>query len=155
MTENTPKFSLDYLKTLVDFMQETNLDEVEVSENGSTIRLRRNLAPVAPAYAEMAVPMPQAPVTPTTASTNEPAEPVLSGHVVKSPMVGTFYRSSSPEASPFVTVGDKVKKGQVLCIIEAMKTMNQIEADKDGVIENILPENADPIEFGQPLFVIN
>lgn len=158
MSENTPKFSLDYLKSLVDFMQETNLDEVEVSENGSTIRLRKNLAPAAPVYSELAVPAPQA-QAPATATVETPsavsdAAP-LSGHVVKSPMIGTFYRSSSPEASPFVNVGDKVKKGQVLCIIEAMKTMNQIEADKDGVVENIIPENADPIEFGQPLFVIN
>ena len=154
MTDNAPKFSLDYLKTLVDFMQETNLDEVEVSENGSTIRLRRNLAPATPVQAEVAVPVAQ-PATTAPTQTSETAEPALSGHVVKSPMVGTFYRSSSPEASPFVSLGDKVKKGQVLCIIEAMKTMNQIEADKDGVVENILPENADPIEFGQPLFVIN
>ncbi|MEC8067929.1 MAG: acetyl-CoA carboxylase biotin carboxyl carrier protein [Pseudomonadota bacterium] len=154
MSENTPKFNLDYLKNLVDFMQETNLDEVEVSENGSTIRLRRNLAPAVQTVAEVPV-MQAAPQTAPAPQTQTAQEPALTGHVVKSPMVGTFYRSPSPEASVFVNVGDRVKKGQVLCIIEAMKTMNQIESDKDGVVENILPENADPIEFGQPLFVIN
>jgi acetyl-CoA carboxylase biotin carboxyl carrier protein len=149
MSENTPKFSLDYLKTLVDFMQETNLDEVEVSENGGTIRLRRNLSPVM-------TQVQQTPVTPAlpTQAVVEPTEKALSGHVLKSPMVGTFYRSSSPESSPFVNIGDKIKKGEVVCIIEAMKTMNQIEADKDGFVESIIPENTDPIEFGQPLFVI-
>ncbi|MAF32310.1 MAG: acetyl-CoA carboxylase, biotin carboxyl carrier protein [Magnetococcales bacterium] len=154
MSENTPKFNLDYLKNLVDFMQETNLDEVEVSENGSTIRLRRNLAPAVQTVAEVPV-MQTAPQAAPAPQTQTAQEPALTGHVVKSPMVGTFYRSPSPEASVFVNVGDRVKKGQVLCIIEAMKTMNQIESDKDGVVENILPENADPIEFGQPLFVIN
>ena len=154
MSENTPKFNLDYLKNLVDFMQETNLDEVEVSENGSTIRLRRNLAPAVQTVAEVPV-MQAAPQSAPAPQTQAAQEPALTGHVVKSPMVGTFYRSPSPEASVFVNVGDRVKKGQVLCIIEAMKTMNQIESDKDGVVENILPENADPIEFGQPLFVIN
>lgn len=149
MSENTPKFGMDYLRELVDFMQETNLDEVEVSENGSTIRLRRNLTQTVTAVQEM----PIAPVLPQQ-TIQTPSEPVVSGHVLKSPMIGTFYRSSSPESSPFINIGDNVKKGQIVCIIEAMKTMNQIEADKDGVVESILPENADPIEFGQPLFVI-
>tara|TARA_R110000868_G_scaffold190862_2_gene434957 strand:+ start:24711 stop:25157 length:447 start_codon:yes stop_codon:yes gene_type:complete len=148
MTAKSPKFDLDYLRTLVDFMKETDLDEVEVSETDSTIRLRRNMAPVAAApIAVQTVAEVQAPAA--------PAEPVFNGHVLKSPMVGTFYRATSPEADPFVSVGDKVKKGQTICIIEAMKTMNQVEADKDGVIGDILIENAQPVEFGHPLFVIN
>lgn len=150
MTTKTPKFDLDYLRTLVDFMKETELDEVEVSENGGTIRLRRNLAPVttemaAPIYAPQTVQIPQ----------QQEETPKISGHVLKSPMVGTFYRATSPEADPFVNVGDKVKKGQTLCIIEAMKTMNQVEADKEGTITEIMTENATPVEFGQTLFVIN
>ncbi|MFT7144032.1 MAG: acetyl-CoA carboxylase biotin carboxyl carrier protein [Alphaproteobacteria bacterium] len=148
MTAKTPKFDLDYLRTLVDFMKETEVDEVEVSENGGTIRLRRNMAPVANTtlQAAPAVQLPQI---------QEEAAPKIVGHVLKSPMVGTFYRSSSPETAPFVSIGDKVKKGQTLCIIEAMKTMNQVEADKDGIISDILTENASPVEFGQTLFVIN
>lgn len=151
MSSKTPKFDLDYLRSLVDFMKETELDEIEVSEDDNSIRLRRNMAPVAPVATEVAVAAPvAAPAAPVEAA---PAE--ISGHVLKSPMVGTFYRSPSPESDAFVSIGDKVKKGQTLCIIEAMKTMNQIEADKDGVVEQIIPENADPVEFGQALFVIN
>lgn len=159
MSDKTPKFSLEYLKTLVEFMQETNLDEVEVSENDSKIRLRRNLTPkqATPVFTEMAIAAPtQSASAPTlTESKTADKDSSVSGHIVKSPMVGTFYRSPSPEASPFVSIGDKVKKGQIIGIIEAMKTMNQIEADKDGIVENILAENADPIEFGQPLIVLS
>lgn len=153
MSSKTPKFDLDYLRNLVDFMKETDVDEIEVCEENNSIRLRRNLAPVAAEFAMQAPAM----VAPAPAAEPKVTEtkPEFSGHVLKSPMVGTFYRSPSPESDPFVTIGDKVKKGQTICIIEAMKTMNQIEADKDGIVEQILPENADPIEYGQPLFVIN
>ena len=147
MTNKKPKFDLEYLRTLVDFMKETELDEVEVAQDGGSIRLRRNLASTeaAPAVQTVQVPQVQEPV----------AAPQPTGHTLKSPMVGTFYRSSSPDADPFVNVGDKVKKGQTICIIEAMKTMNQIEADKDGTIGNIVAENATPVEYGHPLFIIH
>jgi acetyl-CoA carboxylase biotin carboxyl carrier protein len=142
------KFDLDYLKELSAFMKDTDLGEVEVAHGESCVRLSRAVsAPVAVA-APIAVAAPVAPI----AIAEKAAE--ITGHIVKSPMVGTFYTSPSPEADLFVTVGDKVKKGQTLCIIEAMKTMNQIESDKDGVVKTIIAENAEPVEFGQPLFII-
>lgn len=150
--ENGHKFEMEYLKSLADFMKENDLDEVKVSEGDSSIRLSKSSkvaaapAPIlAPAVAPTAAAAPTAPA---------PEEPQITGHVVKSPMVGTFYRAPSPEADNFINVGDSVKKGQVICIIEAMKTMNQIEADKDGVVKNVMIENAQPVEFGEALFVI-
>jgi len=145
------KFDLEYLKELSTFMNDTDLNEVEVMHGGSSVRLSRG-ATTAPVSAPvMATPIQQvAPAIATAASTDAP----ISGHIIKSPMVGTFYRSPSPEADCFVSEGDKVKKGQTICIIEAMKTMNQIEADKDGVVKSIVADNAEPVEFGQPLFII-
>ena len=108
---------------------------------------------------QYAQPMMQAAPAPAPAPTAEPAPvadaaPVVSGHIVKSPMVGTFYRSSSPEAKPFVEVGQSVNLGDTLCIVEAMKMMNQIESDKAGVVKEILVNNQDPVEFDQPMFII-
>jgi len=152
-------FDLDYLKSLVAFMKENDLDEIKVSEGDNTIRLRRNLeykGPAAqpmPVYQNMMLP-PETAAAPAATQPEAPAEEKVSGHVLKSPMVGTFYLSPSPEAASFVNIGDTVKKGQTLCIIEAMKTMNQIESDKDGVIKQVLSDNAEPVEFGTPLFII-
>jgi len=152
-------FDLDYLKSLVAFMKENELDEIKVSEGDNTIRLRRNLeykGPAAqpmPVYQNMMLP-PETATAPAAAQPETPTEEKVSGHVLKSPMVGTFYLSPSPESASFVNIGDTVKKGQTLCIIEAMKTMNQIESDKDGVIKQVLSDNAEPVEFGTPLFII-
>lgn len=158
--EKKHAFELTYLKSLVEFMKDNDLDEIKVSEGESTIRLRRNLQPkgmthMMPVAAPMFQGMEGMPASAPAAAPAAPAaEDTMSGHTLKSPMVGTFYRSPSPEAESFVNVGDAVKKGQTVCIIEAMKTMNQIEADKDGVIKKIMPDDAQPVEFGQPLFII-
>ena len=147
------------LKKLIDLVEESGIAELEITEGEEKVRIAKSgaqarehmymvsgPAPVAAAPPEP-VPAPAAPAAPEAA-----AEP--EGHVVKSPMVGTFYRSSSPGAQPFVEVGDEVKKGQTICIIEAMKLMNEIEADKDGVIKAALAENGQPVEYGEPLFLI-
>jgi acetyl-CoA carboxylase biotin carboxyl carrier protein len=143
------------IKKLIELVEESGINELEIAEGEESVRISRGAvasasAPVnynlAPAPAPSAAPAAPAP----TAST--PAEP--SGHIVRSPMVGTFYRASSPESSPFVEVGTKVNVGDTLCILEAMKMMNQIEADKAGVIKEILVDNEDAIEFDQPLFII-
>lgn len=152
--DNGHTFNMEYLQSLADFMKSNELDEVKVNEGEASIRLRRNLQPT-PSTLTAAGIMPVAPAAaPATAAPEAAAEPEISGHVLKSPMVGTFYRAPSPEAENFVNIGDTVKKGQTICIIEAMKTMNQIEADKDGVVKKALMENAQPVEFGTPLFII-
>jgi acetyl-CoA carboxylase biotin carboxyl carrier protein len=147
------------LKTLIELVEGSGIAELEISEGEERVRITRSLPPVAaaPAAAHPATTATsmmlasgergQAPGAPTPA-----AEP--EGHVVKSPMVGTFYRSASPGAKPFVEVGDEVKAGDALCIIEAMKLMNEIEADRAGVVKAILVENGQPVEYGQPLVVI-
>lgn len=144
------------LKKLIDLVQESGIAELEVTENEEKVRIVKGGAPVREAYMSASAPMPvaaPAPAVPTAAAVPvAPAAPT--GHVVKSPMVGTFYRSSSPGADPFVEIGDTVKSGQTVCIIEAMKLLNEIEADKDGVVKAILVENGQPVEFGEPLFVI-
>jgi acetyl-CoA carboxylase biotin carboxyl carrier protein len=142
------------LKTLIELVETSGIAELEIQEGEERVRITRalpasaqtvmvgaNAAPAA-APAPAAVPVPPA----------APAEP--EGHLVKSPMVGTFYRSASPGGKPFVDVGDVVQAGDPLCIIEAMKLMNEIEADKSGVVKQILAENGQPVEFGQPLVVI-
>jgi acetyl-CoA carboxylase biotin carboxyl carrier protein len=148
------------LKTLIELVETSGIAELEIQEGEERVRITRSVAPVgqtvmmhAPQQVH-AVPMAsQAPAVPAVASPPAaPAEP--EGHVVKSPMVGTFYRSSSPGAKAFVEVGDSVKAGDPLCIIEAMKLMNEIEADAAGVVKAILVENGQPVEFGQPLFVL-
>jgi acetyl-CoA carboxylase biotin carboxyl carrier protein len=145
------------VKKLIELLEESNIDEIEIKEGEESVRISRNSAPVmhaaAPAYAVPAYAAPApAPAAPAPAA--EPATPEASGHVVKSPMVGTFYRSPSPSSAAFVEVGQTVKVGDVVCIVEAMKMMNQIEADKAGTIEAILVENGEPVEFDQPLFSI-
>lgn len=148
------------IKKLIELLEESNIGELEIKEGEESVRIARNsgttqyfsappqgypAAPQAYAPAPAAAPVAAAPVA---------AAPVVSGHVVKSPMVGTFYRSPSPGSPMFIEVGKHVKVGDVICIIEAMKMMNQIEADKAGVIEAILVEDGNPVEFDQPLVTI-
>jgi acetyl-CoA carboxylase biotin carboxyl carrier protein len=144
------------VKKLIELLEESGIDELEIREGEESVRISRNRAQAAPvqqAYYAPAAPAP-APVAAAAAPATEAGERKPAGHVVKSPMVGTFYRSPSPDAPSFVEVGKQVKAGDVLCIVEAMKMMNQIEADKSGTIEAILVENGEPVEFDQPLFSI-
>jgi acetyl-CoA carboxylase biotin carboxyl carrier protein len=145
------------LKTLIELVESSGIAELEVQEGEERVRITRSLpaaaAPVA-AHLPAAAPAPVPAAAQPVPGAEAPASPTPDGNVVKSPMVGTFYRSASPGAKPFVEVGDTVKEGDALCIIEAMKLMNEIESDKAGVIKAILSENGQPVEFGQPLFVI-
>ncbi|WP_353151286.1 acetyl-CoA carboxylase biotin carboxyl carrier protein [Pollutimonas bauzanensis] len=139
------------LKTLIDLVAESGIAELEITEGEGKVRIVKFSQTVQPvAYAPEAAPA-AAPVA-AAAAPAAPAAPV--GHTVKAPMVGTFYRAPNPGASPFVEVGQSVKEGEPICIIEAMKLLNEIEADKSGVIKEILVENGEPVEYGQPLFVI-
>ncbi len=142
------------LKTLIELVESSGIAELEISEGEERVRITRTVASAQQAYAPAPQPVVAASVsTPQPAA--EPAKPaVAEGHVVKSPMVGTFYRSASPGSKAFVDVGQSVNSGDTLCIIEAMKLLNEIEADQSGVIKAILVENGQPVEFGQPLFVI-
>jgi|SRR5215470_18095884 len=146
------------LKTLIELVESSGIAELEISEGEERVRITRSLPPVAPGPATQPLPVGTAmmlasPGRAEAASAPAPgAEP--EGHAVKSPMVGTFYRSASPGAKPFVEVGDEVKAGDALCIIEAMKLMNEIEADRAGVVKAILVEKGQPVEYGQPLVVI-
>jgi acetyl-CoA carboxylase biotin carboxyl carrier protein len=153
------------LKTLIDLVSESNISELEITEADGKVRIvKSEPAAVLPAampvaYAQpapMAVPtMATAPAgTPAGAASVAPAAPAETGHVVKSPMVGTFFRSASPGGKPFAEVGSPIKEGEPICIIEAMKIMNEIEADKSGTVTKILCDNGQAVEFGQPLFVI-
>ncbi len=146
------------LKTLIDLVSESNVSELEITEAEGKVRIVKSVPPgvaapvlsaVAPVAAPVAVPV-AAPVVVETSPA--PAEPV--GHAVKSPMVGTFYRASSPGAKPFVEVGDTIKAGETICIVEAMKILNEIEADKTGTVTAILVQNGQAVEYGQPLFTI-
>lgn len=143
------------LKTLIDLVSESNISELEITEAEGKVRIVKagEAAPVQ--YVQsVAAPVPAA-AAPTVAAAPEPAAaPVATGHTVKSPMVGTFYRSSSPGAPAFVEIGAQVKEGDTLCIIEAMKILNEIEADKSGTVTQILGENGQAVEYGQPLFII-
>jgi acetyl-CoA carboxylase biotin carboxyl carrier protein len=144
------------IKKLIELVEESGISELEITEGEESVRIHRGgVAPIAPVYAQQpaqyAAP---APVAAAAAPIAEAATAAPAGHTVKSPMVGSFYRASSPEAKPFVEVGSKVSAGDTLCIIEAMKMMNQIESDKAGVVTAILVNNQDAIEFDQPLFVI-
>ncbi|WZB66680.1 acetyl-CoA carboxylase biotin carboxyl carrier protein [Achromobacter xylosoxidans] len=145
------------LKTLIDLVAESGIAELEITEGEGKVRIvkfSQTLQPVAYHQPEAGVAVaPVAPAAPAAAAAAE-AAPVIQGHVVKAPMVGTFYRSPNPGAAPFIDVGQSVKEGDPLCIIEAMKLLNEIEADKSGVIKEILVENGEPVEYGQPLFVI-
>ncbi|MFY1919834.1 acetyl-CoA carboxylase biotin carboxyl carrier protein [Achromobacter xylosoxidans] len=147
------------LKTLIDLAAESGIAELEITEGEGKVRIvkfSQTLQPVAYHQPEAGVAVapvaPAAPAAPAAAAAE--AAPVIQGHVVKAPMVGTFYRSPNPGAAPFIDVGQSVKEGDPLCIIEAMKLLNEIEADKSGVIKEILVENGEPVEYGQPLFVI-
>ena len=149
------------LKTLIDLVSESNVSELEITEADGKVRIVK-----ADARPPVGAPVPQAyfpsaahPPAPSVAAPAPPPLPVAEpapdpGHVVKSPMVGTFYRSASPGSEPFAEIGTVVKEGQAICIIEAMKIMNEIEADKAGTVKQILCENGQAVEFGQPLFII-
>ncbi len=143
------------LKKLIDLVQESGIVELEITEGEERVRIVKGGAAQREALyavpAQVAVPHAAALPEPVAASA-APAE--AAGHVVKSPMVGTFYRSATPGGTPFVQVGDSVEKGQTICIIEAMKLMNEIEADQAGVVKAILAENGQPVEYGEPLVVI-
>jgi acetyl-CoA carboxylase biotin carboxyl carrier protein len=146
------------LKKLIDLVQDSGIAELEITEGEEKVRITSVVAHSQPVYAQYSQPQMMAPMSaPALAPVAEavPAEPAEpEGHVVKSPMVGTFYRTPSPSAKAFVEVGQTVKSGDTLCIIEAMKLMNEIEADESGVIKAILIENGQPVEYGQPLFII-
>ena len=150
------------VKKLIELLEESNIDEIEIKEGEESVRISRNgaqaILAAQSAYAAPMAPAPvaAAPVAPAAAPVAEAPTPAAttSGHVVASPMVGTFYRSPSPTSASFVEVGQSVKVGDVICIVEAMKMMNQIEADKAGVVEAILVENGEPVEFDQPLVSI-
>jgi len=148
------------LKTLIDLVSDSNVSELEITEAEGKVRIVKGGGAVVQGYPMPVAPMPApvaaapvaAPAVAAPAPAAEPAAPA--GHTVKSPMVGTFYRSASPGAKPFIEVGSVVKEGDTLCIIEAMKILNEIEADKAGTVTQILGENGQAVEYGQPLFVI-
>src|SRR5690606_36755827 len=143
------------LKTLIDLVDESGITEVEITESEGKVGIVKlsQTTPVAAPVAEQPAPVVAA-AAPAAAPAAAAAAPAPAGHVVKAPMAGTFYRAPNPGASPFVEVGQSVKEGDALCIIEAMKLLNEIEADTAGVIKEILVENGEPVEYGQPLFVI-
>lgn len=145
------------LKTLIDLVAESGIAELEVTEGEDKVRIAKfSPAPVAPSSATTLVAVPGSAAAPGTAVAGVPAlAPEPTGHAVKSPMVGTFYRSSSPGAAAFVELGQTVKPGDTLCIIEAMKLLNEIEAEVGGVVKEILVDNGQPVEYGQPLFIID
>jgi len=149
------------LKTLIDLVSESNVSELEITEAEGKVRIvKAGIAPASIQYppvgamplAQLAQPAPMAAPSPAATAA---AEPVATEHLVKSPMVGTFYRSSSPGAKPFVEVGSSVKEGDTLCIVEAMKILNEIESDKTGIVTSILCANGQAVEYGQPLFEIS
>jgi acetyl-CoA carboxylase biotin carboxyl carrier protein len=150
------------LKTLIDLVAESDIAELEVTEGESKVRIvkssgaaQNQMVMMQPAAAQTVVAAPAAPAAATPAAAPAaPAAEAPSGHIVKSPMVGTFYRSSAPGSPPFVEIGSPIKEGDTLCIIEAMKLLNEIDSDVSGVVKQILVENGQPVEFGQPLFVI-
>jgi len=144
------------LKTLIDLVQQSGIAELEITEGEEKVRISRGLAPGHPA-----APVAQVVTLPAAAPTGAPAAPgegeapaMPEGHVIRSPMVGTFYRSAAPGAKVFVEVGQAVKSGDTLCIIEAMKLLNEIDADRDGTVKAILVENGQPVEYGEPLFIL-
>ncbi|SJM94037.1 acetyl CoA carboxylase, BCCP subunit [Crenothrix polyspora] len=142
------------IKKLIEIIEESGIAELEVKEGEESIRISRY-----PANTMMAAPVnyaqaPQSFAPGAAVVSSAPVEEKITGHIVKSPMVGTFYRSASPGSKTFAEVGQSVKAGDTLCIIEAMKILNQIEADKSGTVTQVLVDNAEPVEYGQPLFVI-
>lgn len=143
------------IKKLIELLDESGVAEIEIKEGEESVRISRH-APVsaAPAPVAMQAPMPAAAAPAVAEVAAAPAEEEIPGHKITSPMVGTFYRSPSPGAPSFADVGKHVNEGDTLCIIEAMKILNQIEADVSGTVKAILVENGQPVEFGQPLFII-
>jgi acetyl-CoA carboxylase biotin carboxyl carrier protein len=141
------------IKKLIELVEESGINELEISEGEESVRISRG-TPAAAAPMMHAAPVAAPIAAPVAAAPISEAAPVISGHVVRSPMVGTFYASASPDSPAFAEVGQHVNAGDTLCIIEAMKMMNQIEADKSGVVKEILAQNEDAIEFDQPLFII-
>ncbi len=150
---------LKQIKKILDLIAESEVDEVSIEEGDFKIKVKKTgtveqvtytqpMAPAAP------VAQPAAPTSSASQEASEPAKPAATGDTVKSPIVGTFYEASSPDSDPFVKVGDKVSKGDTLCIIEAMKIMNEIEAEFSGTVQEILVSDATPVEFDQPLFTI-
>jgi acetyl-CoA carboxylase biotin carboxyl carrier protein len=152
------------IKKLIELLEESGIAEIEIKEGEEAVRISRmQAAPAAPAYPQFmhvagmptaAAPQIEAPKAAAPAAEAAAAKPKPNEHVITAPMVGTFYASPSPGAKAFIEIGDEIKVGQVLCIIEAMKMMNQIEADKAGKVTSIMARNGDPVEFGQPLFVV-
>ena len=145
------------VKKLIELLEESGIDELEIKEGEESVRIsRHSKTPAQQFYApQMQAPAPAAPAAaPAAAAPAAPAAPVLNGFVVKSPMVGTFYRTPAPTSPAFVEVGKTVKVGDTICIVEAMKMMNHITAEKAGVIKSILVENGQPVEYDQPLFTI-
>ena len=145
------------LKTLIDLVAESDIAELEVTEGESKVRIVKSSATPANQLVMMqpqAMQPQQQAAAPLAATPAAPVDTAPTGHIVKSPMVGTFYRSAAPGSPPFAEVGASVKEGDTLCIIEAMKLLNEIDADASGVIQQILVENGQPVEFGQPLFII-
>ena len=145
------------IKRLIELLEESGINELEIKEGEESVRISRgNGAAVANSLPAMQAPPPQAPqpVAPAEKDVTEEAPRAPDGHQVRSPMVGTFYRAPTPGAKPFVEKGQHVKEGDTLCIVEAMKMLNQIESDKEGVVTSILLEDGQPVEYDQPLFVI-
>jgi acetyl-CoA carboxylase biotin carboxyl carrier protein len=144
------------LKTLIDLVSDSNVSELEITEAEGKVRIVKSMGVAAPVVLQQAAPVMAAPVAVAAAPVAE--APVVveaaAGHAVKSPMVGTFYRSSSPGSAPFIQIGSVVKEGDTLCIIEAMKILNEIESDKSGTVTQILCENGQAVEYGQPLFIV-
>lgn len=152
------------IKKLIELLEESGISELEIKEGEESVRISRENKfsgymhqmpmhmPMQMQQLPLAAPSPTAAIS--SAESKTPASEEITGHIVKSPMVGTFYRAPSPSAKSFVEVGQQVKAGETICIIEAMKLLNQIEADKSGIIKRILVENAQPVEYGEPLFVI-
>ncbi len=142
------------IKTLIDLVQESGISELEITEGEEKVRISRHgVQNFGQMPMMMQAPAPVAVAAPA-ATVGVPTPPAPTGHTLKSPMVGTFYRSPSPGSSSFVEIGQTVTKGQTLCIIEAMKLLNEIESDAAGVVKSILVENGQPVEYGQPLFII-
>lgn len=145
------------IKKLIELVEESGIAELEISEGEESVRISRNFSGQVTAAPQMIMQQAAAPVAAPAAApaaATPAADAIPSGHLMRSPMVGSFYRSSSPEAKPFVEVGQHVNVGDTLCIVEAMKMMNQIESDKAGVIKAILVENGQAVEFDEPLFII-
>lgn len=145
------------LKKLIDLVEESGITELEVTEGEERVRIAKQ--PSVAAQSSYVIPQAAAPIAVTTsaappATTSEEKSDLPEGQVVKSPMVGTFYRSASPDSNPFVEVGSAVKSGETLCIVEAMKLLNEIESDCSGTVKAILVENGQPVEYGEPLFII-